>query len=126
MAFVLVVDDDPVFREIATEVLAQGGHEVASADDGARAVAAAGGRRPDLAIVDMLMPERDGIETIGDLRRRWPTIKVLAVSAGARLLEADLLLRAAKTLGASATLRKPVGKDALLAAVEGLLSQSGS
>ena len=126
MAFVLVVDDDPLFREIATEVLVQGGHDVASADDGVRAVSAAGERRPDLAIVDMLMPERDGIETIGDLRRRWPGIKVLAVSSGARLLEADLLLRAAKTLGADGTLRKPVGKEALLAAVEGLLSHSGS
>ena len=70
----------------------------------------------------MLMPERDGIETIAELRERWPQIKVLAVSAGARLLDADLLLRAAKTLGADATLRKPVENKALLAAVDRLLA----
>jgi CheY-like chemotaxis protein len=121
MAFVLVVDDDPLFREIVTEMLVQAGHAVASSDDGARALEAAKDRAPALAIVDMLMPERDGIETIADLRGRWPQIKVLAVSAGARLLDADLLLRAARTLGADATLRKPVEREALLAAVKTLL-----
>jgi len=121
MALVLVVDDDPVFREIAAETLAQAGHRSLAAEDGAAALALAPDGPPDAAIVDMLMPNRDGIETIADLKARWPGLKVIAVSAGARLLDPGLLLRAAATLGADATLQKPVGKDQLTAALAALL-----
>ena len=67
------------------------------------------------------MPERDGIETIRDLRARWPGVKLIAVSAGSRGLEPNLLLRAAKVMGADATLQKPVEHDALLKLVGKLL-----
>jgi two-component system chemotaxis response regulator CheY len=121
MAKVLVIDDDPLFREIAREMLTQVGHTVTLADDGAKAILLPAEPTPDLAVVDMLMPERDGIETIGDLQARWPTIKVIAVSAGARGLEPDLLLRAAKALGANATLAKPVEREAFLKLVSELV-----
>jgi CheY-like chemotaxis protein len=68
-----------------------------------------------------LMPERDGIETIGDLQSRWPRIKVIAVSAGGRNLEPDLLLRAAKALGADATLPKPLDREAFVGLVRRLV-----
>jgi CheY-like chemotaxis protein len=122
MARVLVIDDDPLFREIAGEILTQEGHEVTLADDGARAIELPDMPPPDLAVVDMLMPERDGIETIGDLLRRWPGLKVIAVSAGARGLEPGLLLRAAKALGADATLAKPLEREAFVALVQRLLA----
>jgi two-component system chemotaxis response regulator CheY len=121
MAKVLVIDDDPLFREIAQEMLTQVGHTVTLADDGAKAVLLPAEPTPDLAVVDMLMPERDGIETIGDLQARWPRIKVIAVSAGARGLEPDLLLRAAKALGANATLAKPLEREAFLKLVSELV-----
>ncbi|HXQ13657.1 MAG TPA: response regulator [Caulobacteraceae bacterium] len=108
MAQVLVIDDDPLFREIAQEMLVQAGHAVTLADNGDKAALLPAEPAPDLAVVDMLMPERDGIETIGDLQARWPNIKVIAVSAGAPGLEPGLLLRAAKALGADATLSKPL------------------
>jgi len=121
MARVLVIDDDPLFREIAEEMLSQEGHAVTLANDGAKAALLAAEPAPDLAVVDMLMPERDGIETIGDLQARWPQIKVIAVSAGARGLEPDLLLRAAKALGADATLAKPVERGPFVELVRQLL-----
>ena len=121
MAFILVVDDDPVFREIARAMLLDGGHEVAVAEDGVQALKAMEARPPDLAVLDMLMPNRDGIETLGDLRRRWPKVKVIMVSAGARMLDADALLNAARVLGADATLGKPLVKTQLLALVDSLL-----
>src|SRR5580700_7154142 len=111
VAHVLVIDDDPLFREIAQEMLAQEGHAVTLADDGGKAAQLPAEPAPDLAVVDMLMPERDGIETIGDLQARWPNIKVIAVTAGARTLEPALLLRAAKALGADATMPKPVERE---------------
>jgi CheY-like chemotaxis protein len=122
MANILVIDDDPLFREIAEQMLAQAGHAVILAADGAKAALLPAEPAPDLAVVDMLMPERDGIETIGDLRARWPEIKMIAVSAGARGLQPDLLLRAAKALGADATAVKPLEREAFLGLVRDLLS----
>jgi CheY-like chemotaxis protein len=121
MAHVLVVDDDPLFREIAREVLVQAGHDVSLGENGLAAMKMPDAPALDLAVVDMLMPERDGIETIRDLRARWPGVKLIAVSAGSRGLEPDLLLRAAKVMGADATLQKPVEHDALLKLVKTLL-----
>jgi CheY-like chemotaxis protein len=120
MAHVLVIDDDPLFREITAEMLSQDGHTVDTAENGLDAQRELA--RPDLAIVDMLMPERDGIETIGDLRRRWPGVKLVGVSSGgARGLGPDLLLRTAEAMGADATLPKPLQADALQALVRQLL-----
>jgi CheY-like chemotaxis protein len=121
MANVLVIDDDPLFREIAQEMLTQVGHAVILASDGAKVAHLAAEPAPDLAVVDMLMPERDGIETIGDLQSRWPKIKVIAVSAGGRGLEPGLLLRAAKALGADATLPKPLERAAFVDLVRRLV-----
>jgi CheY-like chemotaxis protein len=120
MAHVLVIDDDPLFREIAAEILVQDGHTVAQAENGndARRVT----ERPDLAVVDMLMPERDGIETIGDLIRRWPGMKLIAVSSGGRgAAGPDLLLRTAKAIGADATMAKPLQAEAFRELVRSLL-----
>ena len=121
VAHVLVIDDDPLFREIAEEILTQAGHVVILADDGANASLVPDEPAPELAVVDMLMPERDGIETIGDLQARWPGIKVIAVSSGARGLEPGLLLRAAKALGADATLPKPLEREGFLQLVRSLV-----
>jgi CheY-like chemotaxis protein len=124
MVQVLVVDDDPLFREIARELLESEGHAVTVAENGLEAMHVPADPEPALAVVDMLMPERDGIETIADLRIRWPAVKVIAVSAGARNLEANLLLRAARALGADAAMEKPVAPMAFLALVRELLSPS--
>ena len=121
MAKVLVIDDDPLFREIAKEMLTQAGHMVILADDGAKAVLLPAEPTPDLAVVDMLMPERDGIETIGDLKARWPSVKLIAVSGGARGLSSSLLLRTAKSLGADATLEKPLQARGFIDLVRRLL-----
>ena len=121
MARVLVIDDDPLFREIAREVLVQAGHDVSLAENGVEATKIASEPAPRLAVVDMLMPERDGIETIRDLRGRWPGVKLIAVSAGSRGLEPNLLLRAARAMGADAALEKPVDHEALLQLIDTLL-----
>jgi CheY-like chemotaxis protein len=120
MAHVLVIDDDPVFREIMAEILTQDGHTVAEAGNGVEAQGVT--RRPDLAVVDMLMPERDGVETIGDLVRRWPGVKLIAVSSGGRGGGPELLLRTAKALGAHATMAKPVQAQAFRDLIASLLA----
>jgi two-component system, chemotaxis family, chemotaxis protein CheY len=121
MARVLVIDDDPLLREVAQEMLIQAGHEVTLAENGLVALRLPDAPAPDLAIVDMLMPERDGVETIGDLKRRWPATKLVAVSAGARGLTPQLLLKMAETLGVHATLAKPLEQASFIAVVDRLL-----
>lgn len=124
MVHVLVVDDDPLFREITCEILDQAGFEVSLAEDGAIAAQLELSPAPQVAVVDMLMPERDGIETIRALRDKWPGLKVIAVSAGARGIDANLLLRAAKVMGADATLEKPLQAEPFLALVRAHVGQS--
>ena len=120
MAHVLVVDDDPLFREIVREVLTEAGHEVSQAENGMVATKVL--PVPALAVIDMLMPERDGIETIRDLRGRWPGVKLVAVSGGSKGLQPSLLLRAAQAMGADAALQKPVDHAALVKLVATLLA----
>ena len=119
MAHLLVVDDDPLFREIAREALVQAGHDVSLAENGVAATEVS--PPPALAVVDMLMPERDGIETIRDLRGRWPGVKLVAVSAGSKGFEPSLLLRAAKAMGADVVLQKPIDHDTLVTVIANLL-----
>src|SRR5262245_20372264 len=68
MANILVVDDDPVARELVTAVLRFGGHRLQQAQDGAEGLAAAKRSNPDLIISDLLMPTMDGFEFIRRLR----------------------------------------------------------
>ena len=119
MARILVVDDDELVRRTITLTLQRAGHEAAEAANGEQALALlekGSGPRPDLVISDLIMPEIDGIGLILALRKKFPHIKVVAISGGARI-NADDYLRMTKSLGAHATLPKPFTPDQLLAAV---------
>ena len=116
-ASVLVVDDEAGIRELFALTLAGAGYEVAEAEDGKAAMAVLGERRFDLLITDLVMPEREGIETIREVRKRWPDLKILAVSGAF----GGAYLKPAKALGANATLPKPVSRDQLIASVRELL-----
>ena len=69
MAVIVIVDDDPTVRLIASELLRHDDHVVVEAADGAEALAVIGSMAVDLVVLDMLMPNKDGVETIGELRR---------------------------------------------------------
>jgi YesN/AraC family two-component response regulator len=75
----------------------------------------------DLVITDILMPDKDGLEVIGELRRRNPEIKVLAYSGGFSRPDFDVLMTA-KALGAHATLPKPFSMSEILSAVDHVLA----
>lgn len=121
MAHIAVVDDDPEVRDFIALVLGQAGHSVVTAADGLAAVPVIEGRAPDLMILDILMPHRDGLETLLALRREGRGFPVLAISAGG-LLDGGYLLQTAKVFGADDTLFKPFTEDRLRAAVDALLA----
>ncbi len=120
MARILIIEDDDEVRALLESLLAREGHEVESAANGKHGVAAFQARPFDLVITDIIMPEKDGIEAIMDLRRGRPGLKLIAISGGGRV-EPDNYLHSAQLLGADRTLRKPFSNEAIVAAVADLL-----
>lgn len=80
MARILVVDDEPMVREVVRELLARQGHEVVAASCGEEAITANRRYPYDLAIVDLLMPGKDGIETIAAIRVDAPEASVIVLT----------------------------------------------
>ncbi len=121
MAMILVIDDEDVDRMLVAELLRAEGHEVAEAADGVEGIAAAGNADLDLLITDIMMPQKDGLQTIMDIKKDIPDLKIIAVSGGGRHVQMSTL-DMAKYLGANATLSKPVSAEKLIAAVNELLA----
>ena len=102
-ATVLIVDDDEYFRALARTILEPGGFEVLEADGVATCLAAIRVHRVDAIILDMVMPDRDGMEALRELRTLYPATKILTVS-GAN--DSELFLNVSAYLGADASLDK--------------------
>jgi DNA-binding response OmpR family regulator len=119
VAKVLVIEDDVEVRTYLVAVLTRAGHQVLQAGNGKEGVQVFAAEPCDVVITDIIMPEKDGIETILDLRRSHPGLKVIAISGGGRSTP-DNYLHSAKLLGADRAFRKPFTNDEILSAVEEL------
>jgi CheY-like chemotaxis protein len=117
---ILVVDDHPIMREVICEMLEDAGHQVRCADDGREALRKLSCARFDLLVTDIVMPEMDGIELIGEVRRHYPEIRIIAMSGGGERFPTNDGLAIARRLGAGAALNKPFSVDQLLMSVEEL------
>jgi CheY-like chemotaxis protein len=115
---ILLVEDDPRVREVLHQALATAGYDVVAAADGEEALAAYTAAPTDLIITDLMMPRKDGVETIRGLRRQHPAAKVIAVTAARGRFNR---LIAARHVGAHRTLLKPFGMGELLTAVQDVL-----
>jgi CheY-like chemotaxis protein len=120
MASILVIDDDSSVRAVIVGALSDAGYEVMEAVDGQEGLKCYRNSPTDLVITDLIMPEKEGIETIMELRREFPQVKVIAISGGTRYGSNDNL-RMAEQLGARRTLTKPFKIPDLLAAVREVL-----
>ena len=118
---VLVIDDEPVLCEFAAEVLKRNGFQVVTTTDPRKWKQACGQLVPDVAILDLFMPERDGLETMRELRDAWPSIRIVAVS-GSVPVASKAALKAAAHLGADHALAKPFTEETLVGIVRQLLS----
>lgn len=122
MAIILIVDDDPTVRLIAGELLRGDEHAIVEAEDGDEALKIVANMAVDLVVLDMLMPNKDGLETIVELRKHTPGIRILAISSGGRM-EPGHLLRTAMVFGADECLEKPLRLETFSRAVDRLLAQ---
>jgi len=111
---ILIVEDNPRVRDVLHEALAMAGYDVAVAADGEEGLAAHAAAPADLIITDLMMPRKDGVETIRGLRHHYPDARVIAVTAARGRFNR---LTAARHVGVHRTLLKPFHMSELLSAV---------
>jgi len=115
---VCIIEDDELVRSHLADLLREGGHEVHEADSAETGIELIRAHKADVAVVDILMPDRDGLEAIGQLRRTRPDLRIVAISGGGRV-GPQIYLDLAKQIGADASLVKPIAQADLEAAVLG-------
>lgn len=121
MKRILLVDDDEDFRRLLRETLETAGYYIETAAEGAEALKLYQRHIFDLVVTDIIMPGKEGLETIVELHGLNPALKIIAMSGGG-CLEADGYLEMAHELGASKTIAKPFTPDEILESVAGLLN----
>ena len=105
MARILVIEDERIIRTIVKHTLEEDGHEVIEASDGEEGIREYKKNQIDLVITDIIMPVKEGIETIKELRRDYPDVKIIAMSGGGKISSVDYL-KLARQFGALATYDK--------------------
>ena len=115
---ICVIDDDPLMLSHLEDMLITGGHDVVTAIDVNTGLTRVETQGFDAAVVDILMPEKDGLTFIMEIRRKLPNLRIVAISGGGRLA-AGALLKMAAGLGADATLVKPFSASELELALKG-------
>ncbi len=120
MARILVIDDEELARYTLREILHNAGHEVAEAKNGNEGIAFQKAHPFDLVITDIIMPEKEGVETIIDLKQAYPDLKIIGISGGGRTRNLDFL-KLAKQFGADRTIAKPFSEDELMENVNACL-----
>jgi DNA-binding NtrC family response regulator len=116
---ILVVDDDPGVRQVLDSMLRSAGYEVELACHGRQALEFLENRPFQVIITDLVMPEQEGIETIKQIRKEYPALKVIAMSGA---FGGDYL-RIAGYLGAHRTLAKPIRLETVLRLVDEALQE---
>ncbi len=120
MSKILVIDDELQAREMMKEMLVREGHDVVAAANGADGLRAFHKQKSDLVVTDLIMPEKEGIETIMEIKSIASEVKIIAVSGGGRYDPKDSL-KMAQNLGADIVFKKPFERKEFISAVGKLL-----
>jgi DNA-binding NtrC family response regulator len=118
---VLLVDDDDQFRNMLELMLDDYGFVVITSCNGRDAMNILHQNEVDLVVLDIIMPEQEGIETIQQIKRLYPELKIVAISGGGPFLKADTSLEIAKNMGANQILKKPFTHTELLNQIDTLI-----
>ena len=121
MSAILIVDDDTQVLDVLSEMLKLEGHDVDTALNGVTAVEAVRRKVFDLVITDLIMPEKEGLETISDIKKTHSDLPIIAISGGGRIGPQDYL-ETARHIGADATLAKPFARKERISTVDALLA----
>lgn len=118
---ILIIDDDEQLRALLHEILERAGFAVVEAANGVEGLQLFRSEPADLVITDLIMPDKEGVETILELRREFPEARIIAISGGGRNGSANYLPIAAR-LGARRTVAKPFSRQEILDAVRDTLA----
>src|SRR5210317_1861287 len=117
MAKILLIDDEEGMRRWTSHFLNTSGHDAITATDGQPGIELARQIEFDLVITDIIMPDKEGLETIMELKKEHPNLPIVAMSGGGHMHSEDIL-EMALSLGAVATLQKPFTGDELLEMID--------
>lgn len=123
MVKILIIDDESAIRKMLTVLFERNNYEVKDACDGDQGIIVAKEFMPDLIITDLVMPEKEGLETIKEIKRMNPDIKIIAISGGG-VVQPDMYLKLAEKLGADQSFAKPIDSATLVLAVKQLLTKT--
>ncbi len=121
MASILILEDDALFRGFLMEALVEAGHEVRGAGDGEKGLRLFQAQPADLVLTDIIMPGKEGLATVRELRKANPTLGIIAMSGGVAK-NSPLYLDMAMSMGADRTLPKPFRLEVLIKTVEDVLA----
>jgi DNA-binding response OmpR family regulator len=123
MSTILLIEDENLVAGTIETVLKKAGYTVVHARDGEKGMAAFKAEMPDLVITDLIMPEKEGIQVIREIREISKDVPIIAISGGGRTQNYDFL-RIAHKLGATEVLRKPFANKDLLTVVNDYLGDA--
>lgn len=121
MAKILIIEDDLRFQRMLRQMLQQTGYEVLTASDGKVGMDVYCNEPTELVITDIIMPNKDGVETIFEFHRSFPDTKIIAISGGGRGKAEDYLESFGQAPNVKYTFQKPFVMDEMLQAVKELL-----
>jgi len=116
---ILIVDDEEEFCGLLKGLLSKEGHSVMVAHDGAQAIRKHREKPANIIIMDIFMPNKEGLEAIGELKRDCPSSKIIAMTAS----RDEPVLKLAKYLGADRCLYKPFNNDEICDTIQQLLAK---
>lgn len=122
MARILLIDDDELVREALAIVLEETGHQVTQAHDGNAGMKEFLKSPFDLVVTDLIMPEKEGLSVLMDIRKIAPKQKVIVISGGGRTQNTELYLNMARDFGTDEMLAKPFNATTFRTTVERVLS----
>jgi DNA-binding NtrC family response regulator len=125
MANILLIDDDDQFRKMLRQTLIKAGYSVSEASNGTEGIRSFRSEPADLVITDIVMPDKEGIETIMEMRQMAPSLNIIAISGGGRIGSASYLDLARK-LGAVETFSKPINRKEILDTIAKILKTDGA
>lgn len=123
MPTILLIEDDELFRSVLADALTAHGYVVTQASDGEVGLRLFREEPTDLVLTDIVMPNKEGVATVTELRRENPGLPIVAMSGGLAY-NPDLYLKLAGGMGASRTLRKPFDLPTLLTTLRDVLAES--
>lgn len=125
MALILLVDDDPQMLRLLSNVIELDGHQALMAEDGEVAMTYFEHQAPDLVITDILMPNKEGLEFISEIREAYPQLKIIAYTGGGSA-DPESYLEFASGMGADRVFTKPMPVATLRQEIETLLSEQAA